>query len=495
MRLLERDDDRQARPAATPPGHAPGRAIAAHDTRAVRKRPDGAPLQEMPAVTKGRLPAWPVTFFVISLFLPWIMHVGDLAMGPFRFVLIATVLPCLFKWASGGAGRHRTADYVLLFFCVWSTISLSVRQGLGPALQSGGILFIETAGAYFLSRCYIRTADDLYNLILLFFRIILFLLPFTIIETVSGRNVLLDSMRMVFTTHPNLYDTRWGLRRVQGIMEHPILFGVVVGSVLAPVHLVLGYGQTAIRRYWKTAVVFVSAFLSMSSGPISGLFAQLALIAWDGILSTISIRWKLLWVALVINYVIVALGSNQSVFQFFITHFSFSPENAYYRVLIWEFGSGSVMNHPLFGTPMNGWDRPLWMPPSIDMFWLYNAILYGMPSGFAMITAFLSIFATVSFRKINDPRLLACRLGFLASMTGFFLVGWTVHFWNVTYVLFLFSLGSGVWLLDASSKPEAGRRDTTAAPPSGRERSPTRMRASSAPRRRATARGSDDRNS
>ena len=33
-------------------------------------------------------------------------------------------------------------------------------------------------------------------------------------------------------------------------------------------------------------------------------------------------------------------------------------------------------------------------------------------------------------------------------MTGFFLVGWTVHFWMATYVLFMFLLGSGMWLLE-----------------------------------------------
>jgi hypothetical protein len=35
----------------------------------------------------------------------------------------------------------------------------------------------------------------------------------------------------------------------------------------------------------------------------------------------------------------------------FITHFSFSPENAYYPVLIWNFGTGSVMSHPFSEQP------------------------------------------------------------------------------------------------------------------------------------------------
>ena len=37
-------------------------------------------------------------------------------------------------------------------------------------------------------------------------------------------------------------------------------------------------------------------------------------------------------------------------------------------------------------------------------------------------------------------------------MTAFFVVAWTVHFWNATYVLFMFLMGSGVWMLDVKPK-------------------------------------------
>ena len=43
-------------------------------------------------------------------------------------------------------------------------------------------------------------------------------------------------------------------------------------------------------------------------------------------------------------------------------------------------------------------------------------------------------------------------------MTAFFLVGWTVHFWDAAYVLFLFLMGSGVWMLDVETKERAALR-------------------------------------
>ena len=40
-------------------------------------------------------------------------------------------------------------------------------------------------------------------------------------------------------------------------------------------------------------------------------------------------------------------------------------------------------------------------------------------------------------------------------MTGFFLAGWTVAFWDHAYVFFLFLMGSGVWMLDVRPKERA----------------------------------------
>ena len=47
------------------------------------------------------------------------------------------------------------------------------------------------------------------------------------------------------------------------------------------------------------------------------------------------------------------------------------------------------------------------------------------------------------------------RTGFLITMAAFFLVGCTVHFWDVAWVFFLFLMGSGVWILDARAKERA----------------------------------------
>jgi hypothetical protein len=64
----------------------------------------------------------------------------------------------------------------------------------------------------------------------------------------------------------------------------------------------------------------------------------------------------------------------------------------------------------------------------------------------------LSIFLAVGFKKGLDNKVTTYRTAFLITMTAFFLVGWTVLFWDAAYVLFLFLMGSGVWILDVEAK-------------------------------------------
>jgi hypothetical protein len=402
--------------------------------------------------------AVPVLLFLVGMAIPWILFVGSMRISAYRLVLICMVLPCLLKWLLGKAGRIRAADLLALAFPVWCGISLSVVHGPGPVAEAAGIMIVETAGAYFLARCYIRTEDDFRNMVRALFWAVAVLLPFAVIEAVSGRNVALTLAGLVAPTLPFSADApRWGLRRVQTVLEHPILFGVFCSSILAMTHLVLGRGAPFVQRWMRTGVVGTAAFLSLSAGPLTAMTAQTMLLLWNWFLGAVEYRWKLLWLAVGASYVFVAGASNQSVPAFYVTHFSFDKHSAYFRLLIWDAGSQSVLNHPLFGTGFGEWDRPSWMPPSIDMFWLANAVFYGLPGGLLMAMLFLAVCIPVSLRKGLGGRAKEYRTAYLIAMTGFALVGWTVHFWNASYVLLIFLLGSGVWFLDAPAEQDSKR--------------------------------------
>jgi len=401
---------------------------------------------------------WPVFLFLISLAIPWIIAIGPLRLSAYRLVLIAMIVPCLAMWMSGKAGRIRLPDIALVVYCLWCFISIVTVHGTAFALEPAGIIFIETMGAYLLARCLIRSADDFHAMVLLLYRMVLVLAPFAIIEAYTGRNVLLQIFSTVAPTSPDIYmDPRWGLRRVHAVFEHPILFGVIASSVFALTHLVLGYGRSLPRRWFATGIVAFTAFMSLSAGPITALTAQGLLLGWNWILRNVRQRWKILTGFFALAFVAAELLTNRSLPVIFISHFAFDEESAFVRIAIWRYGSESVMNHPLFGIGFNEWARPPWMTSSIDMFWIIDAIRHGLVAELAIMGAFFGVFLGVAFKQGLDERTSAYRTGFLIALTGFFLVGWTVYFWNAAYVLFIFLIGSGVWILDIDAGEPAAR--------------------------------------
>jgi len=422
----------------------------------------------------GRL-AIPVILLIVSMLVPFIFVIGPLRLSPNRLVLLVMVLPCLYMLVSGKAGRIRTPDIALLLLWAWSAIAMIVNHGLIEKFEAMGIFFVETLGAYLLGRVMIRDAESFRKMVQLLFASVVVLGPLVISETILGRNLLRDAVDMIGTTYgyANLAP-RLGLNRAQGTFAHPILLGVYCGTVIALAYYVLGYGKVGLAKAWRALVALFTAATCLSSGPLAAMTGQTGMIAWDIVFHKDPKRWWRLAAFYAFCWVFVDILSNRTPPEVFITYFALNEATAWNRIAIWIHGSASVLNHPFFGVGFGDWDRPSWMSDSMDMYWLVVAVRYGLPGIAMMALAFLWIFLKVALRRWLDPRHNAYRLGFLGCMLGYFLVGWTVHFWNETYVMFLFMLGSGVWLLDVEAT------EAPAAEPAGR-----------AKRRRGVTRNSD----
>ncbi|WDR02943.1 hypothetical protein PSQ19_01575 [Devosia algicola] len=249
-------------------------------------------------------------------------------------------------------------------------------------------------------------------------------------------------------------EPRWGLRRAQLFFEHPILMGVCLGSVLALTHMVAGRDMRFSRRWMHSTMVAFTAALSLSSGPMSGVLLQYLLIGWNWMLSQIKARWGIL-IALILMFIVAVQLFAKRPLPNILVSFAFEQDSGYFRILIWEFGTQSVARHPLLGVGLGSWDRPSWMPPSIDMFWLYNAIIFGLPGGLLMMGFFIAAVIAIGRVRNLDQRHYDYRAAYLITMASFFVTGWMVHFWNGTYVFFLFMVGAGMWILDAPRAAEA----------------------------------------
>jgi hypothetical protein len=399
-------------------------------------------------------PSAPVAVFLVGLVVPWAVKIGSFGITLPRLVLLVFLLPSLIKLARGEAGPINIVDVLVLLLCGWICLSLSVVAGWSTGLESGGIIALETAGSYFLARGFIRNADDFRAVVRVLFICIVAILPFAIFEAVTGNNLLMSLFAMVLPTVPMSHDgLRWGLKRVQSVYEHPILFGVCTGSTLALVSLVLGDGIGAARRSACALLVVSAAFLSMSSGAFAVMAFQIGLVGWAKATARIPHNWAIFGGFVAATFVVIEVGSSQSVPQFYISHFSLDRETAWLRLLIWEFGSASVMAHPIFGIGFSSWVRPHWLSDSIDMFWMAEAIRHGIPGGMLIMSLPFATLAIVARARLPHARSSAYRVAYLIVITSFFLAGWTVHFWGATYLLFLFLLGCGGWLVSPALGP------------------------------------------
>lgn len=411
--------------------------------------------------SKTGLP-WPVATFLIGLVIPWVIPLGAFNLSMCRFVLIAALPLCMIMWIRGKAGRIKPPDIGFILFSLWAGVTLVAAHGIAAAMQPAGILLIETVGAYFLGRCFIRSVDDLCRMALLWAKLVILMAPFALYEWATGDKLIRRAFSAVFpTVEITMMDSRWGFWRVQGPFNHSIEFGLFCGSLLSVTYLVLGRGRNALR-WLLPAAVGGTAFLSMSSAPIAALMIQTALTVWNWFLREINHRWKILWGIALVGYLGVEFGSTQTPVKFYISHFTFDAQTGWYRLAIWDFGSDSVLNHPFFGIGLAEYERPAWMASaSVDNFWLLTAIRHGLPAAILMMGSCLWLTGALAFKKGLDEKLDAVRISLLICFSTYFFVGCTVHFYGATYVWFMFLLGSSVWLLDVRPDENTSHFPTT----------------------------------
>jgi len=437
----------------------------------------------MPDPAAERMPLL-VMVFLAGLLFPLMIDLGPLRLSVYRMVLLLSTIPCLLIWAGGSVGRWRLADFCIIMIGVWGTLSWGVLHGFGPSIEAIGIHVVETWGAYFLGRCMIRTPGHFRRLARLMLWMIAAMMPFLVVEMVTGKRLILMAIRAIGATYGDATaEPRLGMTRAQGPFQHPILLGVFCGSSLSLAYYVASEGRALIVRVFNAAVIVLATFCGLSSGPLGGLGLQLLMIGWDGVFRNFPGRWWGLAACFALGYVVVDLLSNRTPIMVMFSYLAFNTNTAYGRLTVLEWGWQDVLKHPLFGNVLGDWDRPAWLTTSVDMFWLERAMSHGIPMGVFYLLAPLSLFVVLARRKITSPKLKSYRMGYIGSMVGLFGSGWAVHFWNEPYVLLMFLMGSGVWLLDYDS----GVEETNAAPA---ERTRPRAAVGNLRERRSAGRGS-----
>jgi hypothetical protein len=229
---------------------------------------------------------------------------------------------------------------------------------------------------------------------------------------------------------------RWGLLRASGPVEHPILFGVICafGFLLAM--------TSPIRARRPTIFACCLGLLaSLSSAPIQAAVLSVGLLSYDRILSGFRSRWRILIVSCAAGYAVLKAVTNYSPMSFMSEHLLFDAGSYWSRVWEWQTVGDVVVQSPWFGVA-DHWAKIALQSDelaftSVDSVWLAMALGAGIPG--AVLLALSVLGATVS--ATNGPGVdltaaeskLATTLSILLFLAA--LLGFTVHFWGMIWVL------------------------------------------------------------
>ncbi|MCK0067846.1 O-antigen ligase family protein [Kordiimonas laminariae] len=392
------------------------------------------------------LPALPIVILLFTFTLPpeTSISLGSLRLSPYRITLIFMLFPAINAVLNNTKTPFSFFDGLVIFHGIWATIALCINMGVASGIETGGIYFIETSGAYLVARAYIKTAQDFANVIKLVFTVTATLLGFAILESFTGFHILREPFKAVLGgAGPHYIEPRLGLTRAFTSFEHPILYGVFAASSFAGAYYLLIKEKIDKTGTKTLGTIVMATFFSLSGGPFTALAFQGGLIAWDRFTKGVANRWSILLGLFGFSWVILSLMSNRSPVLIFISYLTFSANSAYNRVHIWNYGTAEVTRHPLFGIGLNDWIRAPWMSSSMDNYWLLTTVRYGLPALLCLVIAIILIARRTTSRRNKSMLTTNARKAWIITILGFTLAGLTVHFWNALMVQFFFLLGCG----------------------------------------------------
>lgn len=369
------------------------------------------------------LSSWiPLLVFSFLVSSQFSIYFFGLRLSVYRVVLLFAFFPVAKMYFS--RIKKLPADYFVFVVAGLMLVTMLINHGSG-GLSFGGSQVLETIVPYLMGRIYIRNKENLITFADILFKFILILLIPVIYELFTGYNLLIHPFGGEILR--NEQGIRFGLYRAEGPFDHPILLGVFT---------VTGLALTSISKkndFTKYLVILIVSFTSISSAAFLMLAIQIAMLKIQRLAHA---RLSSFAVVLIGLYIFISIFSNRTPMEVFSSYLSMDPATAYYRILINNYAWDNIMNHPFVGIGLNDWVRPVWMPSSIDDFWLVVALEFGLITfTFLIIVVYLSLKSTyVNYNTSESVGMRAMLIAIIVSLI-------TVHIWNALYVFFWLIIG------------------------------------------------------
>ena len=434
---------------------------------------------------------WLVLAILVCLLIPGNFSVAGTQMSPNRAILLL-VFPFLgWRWLRGDAGGPNVVDVLMLLSTAWLGLGLTVNHGVGT-LPRSTILCVEIFGGYLVGRMLIRNTADYRRFFVLLTLGFACLLPFAVVELLTGKNLVRALFEPIFNIPPRQGNLgqRLGMTRSQTVFDHPILFGLVASMAVANVLYI--WRDKFVRSVQLAAFFVFIVFTTISSGPMLSVLLQLGMTLWDRMGWFLRGKWFWLAGAAGLALVLLYFAAEFHILDFIIQNLMFNPQTADGRLVILEYGSAEVVRHPVFGIGLNEWVRPWYKAPSFDNFWLNYAMRFGLPSLVLLVAALAISCSRIAMQSTLTRRERDYRTGHLIALAGITITLGATYIWSAASVFIWIYIGAGAWFYmrgAAESTAEARVRARRAAQARSFGSAPARAFAPPAPPRAVARRG------
>ena len=391
---------------------------------------------------------WLVLAIIVCLLIPGNFSVAGTQMSPNRTILLL-IFPFLgWRWLRGDAGGPNVVDVLMLLSTAWLGLALTVNHGLGT-LPRSTILCVEIFGGYLVGRMLIRNTADYRRFFVLLTLGFACLLPFAVVELLTGKNLVRALFEPIFNIPPRQGNLgqRLGMTRSQTVFEHPILFGLVASMAVANVLYI--WRDKFVRSVQLAAFFVFMVFTTISSGPMLSVLLQLAMTLWDRMGWFLRGKWFWLAGAAALALVVLYFAAEFHILDFIIQNLMFNPQTADGRLVILEYGSAEIVRHPVFGIGLNEWVRPWYKAPSVDNFWLNYAMRFGLPSLVLLVAALAISCSRIAMQSTLTRRERDYRTGYLITLAGITITLGAIYIWSATSVFVWIYIGAGAMVLHA----------------------------------------------
>ena len=392
----------------------------------------------------------------LTIFLPeeFSFYVFDFRLTLVRLILFL-LTPFLFanliQSVASGKSKLAASDIFIVLTGVWMIVSSTTLVDFGYALHHTGPAVGEIWGSYLATRVLLSQPGQALSFVKLICSVIVIVALFGVPDTLAGKPLTRDFLSHLTGYAPRfseVTEVRWGLHRAEGLLEHYIFYGSVcaIGLLLAV--------ALPIRAKRLTIVTCaLGTFLSLSGGPFQAAILELVLHTYDRLFAKVRYRWQLLIVIVALAYGALSLVTADPL-AFVQNHLLLDSGSYWTRVYQWNTIGPIALTSPWVGVGTDvlalAHEMSLFVTPSINSLWLYQATTYGIPCA---ILLGLSMISVICYRTrgpgVNltiDESKLAAILGIVIAV--FFLLGFSVDFWGSLWMFLGLLMGAKARLVD-----------------------------------------------